>query len=112
MKKMSVAILLAAALVFFSFAAEAGTITIFNNSGYDIHELYISPSGTQGWGQDLFGNGYLEDGDEYDVRIPNCDEFDLMVADSRGNQTDWYEIPGKVVRFYVDPNKQARWEWD
>ena len=114
-RKAGVFLLLAAmAFVFAVFAgsAEAGTITIFNYSGYDIHELYISSSDTDDWGQDLMGQYYLANGDETDIDIPDYDQFDIMVGDKNRKRTDWYDLPGNVVRFFVDPNKQGRWEWD
>lgn len=112
LRKAIVFVSLAAALLTFSFMAEAGTLTITNNSGYDIHELYISASGAQSWGPDLLGEYYLENGDEHEVMIPNYDQFDVKIVDDSGNWTDWRGIPGVVVRFYVDRNRQARWEWN
>ena len=111
-RKLSAFVLLAATLVFFSFAAEAREVTIINNSGKDIYELYISSSESQQWGQDLLGRYYIPHGVTYQVRIGNYRQFDLMVVDNRGNRTDWYEIPGNVVRFFVYPDNYARWEWD
>ena len=93
-------------------AVEASVLTITNNAGYDIHELYITASGTGNWGNDLLGEYYLQNGGEYEITIPNYDQFDIKVVDAGGRWTDWRNIPGVVVRFFVDPNKQARWEWD
>ena len=99
-------------MLFVSFAAEAATIRITNNSGQDIHELNISSSETQDWGQDLLGQYYIPNGDVYDVNTWNYNQFDLQVVFSNGSYAYWREIHGNVVRFFVYPNRQAEWEWD
>jgi formylglycine-generating enzyme required for sulfatase activity len=78
----------------------ASVVTISNYSGVEVCYVYISPSTSDSWGEDLLGPGEtLPDGasrqfpvtpDVYDVRVEDCDEEPL------------YEEAGLVVEGNVD----------
>jgi len=110
LRKMSVFLLLAVALVFFSFAAEASVITITNRTGDDIYYLYMSDSGTGEWEEDVLGDNTLEDGESLRINAQgSVDEFDLRAEDDEGNYLEWYGFPGDVTRITLDADGTAQY---
>lgn len=67
-------------------------ITILNSTGYTISEIYISPSDTNDWEEDVLDIDILPDGN--DVRIDfrraadTCD-WDLKVVYDDGDEAVW-----------------------
>ena len=111
-KKVSVFLLLAASLVFFSFAAEAGVITITNRCGDDIYYLYISSSGTSNWEEDILGpSDILEDRATLRVNVQGSfRQFDLRAEDDEGNSLEWYGFPGNTTRITLHDDGTAEYE--
>ena len=94
-------LLLAAAFLFMSFVsgAEAATISIKNNTGDDIHYLYISASGTSDWEDDVLGQNTLDNGDTLRVKVTGkYSMFDLRVEDDEGNSLEFYKFPGNTTQ--------------
>ena len=107
-RKASVLVLLMAAMVFFSFAAEAGQIMITNAVGGEISSLYLSDSGENEWEEDLLGNNTLDDGDSLRVTVQGSyDSFDLRAEDDEGNAVEWYGFPGNVTRITLKDDGTA-----
>ncbi len=87
--------LLAAAL--FSSAAFAGDadFTLVNRTGYDIREVYISPSKRNNWGNDRLGDGVLEKGKSKLFRFADkasCKQDLMVVFDDDGSKVTWEEF--------------------
>ena len=64
-----------------------GQINIRNNTGYDIYSAFVSPDGSNGWGEDVLGNGVLEDGEQFSVELNGYDSsvFDVKLVDEDGD---------------------------
>ena len=62
------------------------TLTIFNNSGRDIHRLHVSSSGTRSWGPDLLGRTILRSGESRSFGDIGPGEYDLLFIDASENQ--------------------------
>ena len=60
-----------------------GTITVDNQSIYDIDELYIAPVGSSSWGGNQL-DYILEPGTAIDVDVPAADLYDLLIVDEGG----------------------------
>ena len=90
---------LVASALLFAFAGSAlaearQDFELVNKTGYEISEVYVSPSKRQSWEEDVLGDHTLEDGDSTTIRFSNS-----------GNICMW---DLKVV--YEDDDSSAYWE--
>lgn len=67
---------------------------LVNKTGYDIKHVYISPTKSDDWEEDVLGKDLLEDGDAWDIRF------------ERGDKTCKWDL--KVV--YADDDSSAVWK--
>ena len=88
------AILTALALIC-TFAA-ASSVRIENQTGgWDIQDVYVSPFGSDSWGENLLGDDVIVPGDTAEFRVePGM--YDLMLVDEDG---DMYEKFGVCILF-------------
>ncbi len=72
---------------------------LVNRTGVDIHELYIAPSGSQDWEEDVLGQDVLADGDELAISFDSGSEryWDLLIRDGDGNSITWEKINLKEI---------------
>lgn len=66
---------------------------LVNKTGYDISHVYVSPTKSNDWEEDVLGKDVLEDGDAWDI------------AFERGDKTCKWDL--KVV--YADDDSSAYW---
>jgi hypothetical protein len=61
------------------------SIEIVNNTGYTIYFLYVSPSESDKWGDDILGEKSLGDGETFSYRLPqplsSSNVYDFMAED-------------------------------
>ena len=74
--------------------AAAGTqdFTLVNDTGVDIAELYIAPSASEDWEEDVLGTDILKDGASVHVTFSpklKAEAWDLMVVDAEGDEITW-----------------------
>lgn len=74
--------------------AAAGTqdFTLVNQTGVDIAELYIAPSASEDWEEDVLGTDILEDGASVEITFSpklKAKSWDLMVVDGEGDEITW-----------------------
>jgi hypothetical protein len=62
------------------------TIKVINQSKWEIHHLYLSPSRSNHWGEDLLGEDILEKGDQITLTDIACDHYDIKVVDEDGDE--------------------------
>lgn len=67
---------------------------LVNKTGYDISHVFVSPSKSDDWEEDVLGKDVLSDGDEWDIRF------------SRKEKTCKWDL--KVV--YADDDSAAYWK--
>jgi len=68
---------------------------LHNETGVEIHELYVSPVTTDDWEDDVLGVDTLPDGDSVKVVFDDRDKhahWDLKVVDSKGNSIEWNDL--------------------
>ena len=82
--------LLLAAVVLF--AQSGPVITVVNNCGYPIWFIYISPTGTDNWEEDVLGDDILQPGRSINVQLPRNGTWDFMAVDEDGDSYEVYEI--------------------
>ena len=77
--------ILVAAFAASAFAAPA-TVKIINQSKWEIHHVYLSPSDEQSWGEDYLGEDVLAKGDSLELTDIECGTYDVKVVDEDGDE--------------------------
>jgi hypothetical protein len=77
--------------------ARAGSqdFVLHNETGVEIHELYVSPVTTDDWEDDVLGVDTLADGDSVKITFDDRDKhahWDLKVVDGKGNSIEWHDL--------------------
>jgi hypothetical protein len=69
-----------------SAAKKTATIKIINQSKWEIHHLYLSPSSSKKWGPDQLGEDVLKKGESFTLTKIDCDDYDIRVVDEDGDE--------------------------
>lgn len=77
--------------------AQAGDadFTLVNRTGYDIREVYISPTHKNAWGKDRMGDNVLENGKRRLFKFSDkssCKQDMKVVFDDDASEVVWEEI--------------------
>lgn len=92
MKKLLFSALVFAAL-FLGLSATSNSQALYffvtNNTGFTLNNIYVTPSETTNWGNDILPNDLFENGGSVRVDIPadygeTC-KFDMKITDLEGN---------------------------
>ena len=86
--------------------------TLVNRTGYDISEVYVSPSKADDWEEDILGDEELEDGDEQHITFKRAGKtclWDLKVVYSDDDSSAvWHEIDlCKVSQITIKYNRKT-----
>ena len=68
---------------------------LVNKTGVEIHNLHVSPSDKEEWGEDILGKDTLGDGQTAEITFSPKEEsakWDLRVADEDGNSIEWSDL--------------------
>ena len=91
MKKIAALLAIALIATFASGCAGKVPIKITNDLGaWDIHEIYISPSAEEDWGESISAE-ILEPGQEFTSMVIAGD-FDILVVDEDGDEYKRYDV--------------------
>jgi hypothetical protein len=95
-------LLLSMFFVLLASAAFAGKqdFVLVNKTGVEIHAVYVSPSKSNDWEEDILGDDTLPNGESVEItfdRSENASMWDLRIEDSDGNSIEWSDIPLKKV---------------
>jgi hypothetical protein len=60
-------------------------MTIYNNTGYTVWYIYMSPSSSSNWGSDWLGSDILRSGDLTYFGLPSGGSWDIKLVDSDGD---------------------------
>ena len=85
-------------------------VTIVNDTSYVIYFVYISPSTTSGWGEDLLGASTVRGRQELRVNLPSpinlANQYDIQAVDEDGDTyTKWNVLipsDGRIVFTWQD----------
>ena len=114
MRSINSLVLLSLFLVTIVSAAWAGPqdFQLFNRTGVDIYALYVAPSDSEDWGDDLMEGTVLKNGGDLAIEFAPGDEvelWDIWVEDVDGNALYWREINlMTAVEIVLEPNEVAR----
>lgn len=97
MKKLLAAWWGAWALATVSITAFAGKqdFVLHNETGVEIHELYVSPSKSDDWEEDILGRDTLPSGESVDIsfhRSEKARKWDLKIVDDDGGSVEWENL--------------------
>ena len=62
------------------------TVTIRNNSSWNLHHFYVSPHDQNTWGPDQLGDEVIANGESFTITDIPCDAYDLKLVDEDGDQ--------------------------
>ncbi|MEO8206369.1 MAG: argininosuccinate lyase [Chthoniobacterales bacterium] len=68
---------------------------LHNKTGFDIHELYVSPHSSDDWGDDILGKKTLPDGESADITFnakAKAEFWDLQIVDEDGKKWEWEKL--------------------
>ena len=117
--KLKLALGLAVIALFVTASAFARTgkqdFVLHNQTGVEIHSLYVSPHSTDDWEEDVLGVDTLPSGESVKVTFDDRDQhvhWDLKVTDKDGNALEWYDlnlVEIEEVTLHWDANKGKGW---
>ncbi|PYS74571.1 MAG: argininosuccinate lyase, partial [Acidobacteria bacterium] len=95
--KIALALAVIATFVTASAFARAGKqdFTLHNQTGVEIHSLYVSPHSADDWEEDILGKDTLASGESIKITFDDRDKhvhWDLKVTDKDGNALEWYDL--------------------
>jgi hypothetical protein len=68
---------------------------LVNKTGVIIDKLFISPSDTDDWEEDILGQDVLADGASLDIKFKRSEKaakWDLKIEDSKGASIEWNDL--------------------
>ena len=68
---------------------------LVNNTGVEIHSLYITPSDSKDWQDDILGRDTLPDGERTEItfnRGEKAPKWDMRIEDAGGNFIEWDDL--------------------
>jgi len=97
--KFTVALALGVIAIFItaSVFARAGKqdFILHNQTGVEIHEVYVSPVSADDWEEDVLGKGTLPDGESIKITFNDREKhvhWDLKIVDGKGNSIEWHDL--------------------
>lgn len=113
MKNWFLPISLAGVLVFANSASLAGQqdFTLVNKTGYEIDQVYVSPTSTDDWEEDVLGQDTLTNGERVNISFPrkaSACKYDLKVVYVDDDEAEWDKIDlCKVEKVTLHWNKKS-----
>ncbi|MEO6846253.1 MAG: hypothetical protein ABI443_02795 [Chthoniobacterales bacterium] len=68
---------------------------LHNNTGFEIHEVYVSPHSSDDWGDDILGKKTLADGKSADITFSpkaKAEFWDIQIVDENGKKWEWEKL--------------------
>ncbi|MEO8379428.1 MAG: hypothetical protein ABI779_07170 [Acidobacteriota bacterium] len=66
--------------------AKKATVKVINQSKWEIHHLFLSPTSEGHWGPDQLGETVLAKGENLTLTNIPCDTYDVKVIDEDGDE--------------------------
>jgi hypothetical protein len=112
-RSLLIALLLVLAAVSPALAGKQG-ITLVNQTGFDIHEVYLAPHGGDDWEEDVMGKAILVAGQSVEIKFARTDQtkdWDLKVVDKDGKAIVWENLKlretSRITLHYKDGKASA-----
>ena len=68
---------------------------LHNETGVEIHEVYVSPVTAGDWEEDVLGKDTLPAGESVKITFDDRDKhshWDLKIVDGKGNSIEWHDL--------------------
>ena len=85
MKKLALSVLLLCFVATTAYAKKA-TVKLINQSKWEIHHIYLSPTNDDDWGPDQLEDDILEKGQSLTLTGITCGTYDIKVVDEDGDE--------------------------
>ena len=69
--------------------------TLHNNTGVEIHKLFISPHDVNDWEEDILGKDTMADGESLEIKFSRKEAaklWDLKIVDKEGTSIEWENL--------------------
>ena len=93
--------------------------TLVNRTGYDINEVYVAPSASNDWEEDVMGRDILEAGQSVDIGFSPKEKtctYDLKVVYTDGEEAEWDRFDlctvSRILIFYSRRNGETWAEYE
>ena len=115
--KLALALAAIAVLITSTVLARTGKqdFILHNQTGVEIHSVYVSPHSADDWEEDVLGRETLPNGETVKITFNDRDKhvhWDLKVTDKNGNALEWYDlnlIEIEEVTLHWDAAKSKGW---
>jgi hypothetical protein len=67
-------------------AKQKASIKVVNQSKWEIHHLFVSPTGEDNWGPDQLRDETIGTGESFTLTNIDCDDYDIKVIDEDGDE--------------------------
>ncbi len=67
-------------------AAKNATVTVANQSEWEIHQFFLSPADTDKWGADQLSEEVIGTGENFKLTEIPCDTYDVKLVDEDGDE--------------------------
>lgn len=110
-----------AALILPGAAAAQGKqdFQLTNKTGYTIAEVYVAPSASEDWEEDVMGIDVLGNGDQVDITFPAREKtciYDLRVVFDDGDDAEWRKFDlcevSNITLYYDRKSGETTAEYD
>jgi len=78
-----------------AFAQGKQDFTLHNQTGVEIHELYVSPHDSDDWEEDVLGRDTLPSGESVEITFSRKEKaklWDIKIVDGEQNGVEWESI--------------------
>ena len=94
-RKTAVIAVMSLLLVSIVFAQGKQDFLLNNQTGVEIHELYVAPHESDEWQEDILGRDTLAGGDSVNIHFSRKEKaplWDIKVVDGEGNSVEWESL--------------------
>jgi hypothetical protein len=68
---------------------------LHNQTGVEVHEVYVSPVSSNDWQEDVLGKETLANGESVKISFEDHEKhvhWDLKIVDGKGNSIEWHDL--------------------
>ena len=101
-------IILSTLALFFCISANSAfglSLTLENQTDWEIHELYFSSVDEKKWGEDQLGDEVIEKGESFKLTKIAKDDYDVKIVDEDGDECIIDDVDFRTSEHFVMTNK-------
>ncbi len=72
--------------------AKRASVTIYNQSDWEIHQFFLSSTDDEEWGPDQLGERVIGTDQSFTLTDIPCDSYDVMIVDEDGDECVLTEV--------------------